>query len=309
MIAAAAGFDWKPTLLSPPSLEAREHLISMKDGLNSAAMASAEEYLFALERDCGPTAVLLTGGGGDLALPPRHPYRAIASCRELADLLLSRSTIFDPEIVAQLVGTTVGLLRDRLTATLAAYPEDDVAGRYLHFCLMGFEFKNYFEGEDRNRCYLWTVAPFYGQPFFAKAMAAPFAWKRRRRLQVEFLRRLGKDIARIPSANTGLVPGSVLDQARQWLREASLSSRAMEFLWYAQRRQRSPHTFAIPAPANQRMIATVTKSAVIGAVFDRNKLLELLSTPISEQRYWLLYTLVRYLSSLDAASPTVFGLC
>ena len=304
MIAAATGFDWKAIPLATPSLEAHERLVAMKGGLNSAAMAYAEEYLSAIKEGCGPTAVLLSGGGGDLALPPRHPYRVLSSNHDLAGLLLSRSAIFHTETVAQLMGTTTDVLRDRLTETLAGYPEEDLPGRYLHFCFMGFEFKNYFEGDDRNRCHLWSAAPFYGQPFFTRAMAAPFGWKRRRRLQVAFLRQLGVEIARIPSANTGLVPGSVLDQARQWMREASLSSPAMEIIWRAQRRRRTPHAFVAPALVNQMMIDTATKSAAVGAVFDRTLMQEILRAPLSEQQYWLLYTLVRYVSSLDTPSQT-----
>jgi asparagine synthase (glutamine-hydrolysing) len=293
-IAALCGLPWRVVPLSPPSLTAYDRLIRLKDGLNSAAMAYADEYLSALVRDSGPEAVLFSGGGGDLALVPRHPERSLRSTRELADLLLSRNLTFHPDLLADAMGVNRDELRDELTAILETYPETDMAGKYLHFCFMGYEFKSYFEGEDRNRAYLWTEAPFYARPFFERAMRSPFAWKRRRLLNREFLRQLSLEVARVRNANTGLIPGSLRDRTRQWLREVVLSHASWERA-VRNRRRRTRRGGTLPLPVQDQLLATTKSSPLVGEVFHRDRLLAWAQNPHHPPQAWPLYTVVRYL--------------
>jgi asparagine synthase (glutamine-hydrolysing) len=63
-----------------------------------------------------------------------------------------------------------------------------------------------FEGEDRNRFYFWSVAPFYALPFFRYAMSCPSRDKRDLRLYSAFLRELAPRLLDIPNATMGRDP-------------------------------------------------------------------------------------------------------
>jgi asparagine synthase (glutamine-hydrolysing) len=62
-------------------------------------------------------------------------------------------------------------------------------------------FKWLFEGEDRNRFYFWTVAPFYSAVFFQYAMKCPQKQKADFELYREFFRILSPSLASIENAN------------------------------------------------------------------------------------------------------------
>ncbi|MEW5701491.1 MAG: asparagine synthase-related protein [Candidatus Zixiibacteriota bacterium] len=297
-IAGLSRLDWRSVPVSAPSPESYDRLVHLKDGLNSAAMAYADQYLTVLVGEAGPNAVLFSGGGGDLALVPRHPERRLRSTDELADLLLFRNLVFHPRLLIDAMGIGRRELQTELAGWLDSYPESDMADKYLHFCFAGYEYKSYFEGEDRNRSYLWTAAPFYSPRFFERAMRVPFEWKRRRRLAGEFLRQFNPEVGRVRNANTGLVPGSVRDSARQWGRQFALSRGSWE---KAARKWRRRHTAGWPFPPVPRtqLVERITASPSVGEVFRRDRLLDWVENPAHAAQVWPLYTIVRYLRSLD----------
>ena len=65
-----------------------------------------------------------------------------------------------------------------------------------------------FEGEDCNRHYYWTVAPFYDRAFLWAALACPDDQKSGHRLYRRFLSHLHPTVNRIPDANLGIAMDS-----------------------------------------------------------------------------------------------------
>ncbi|HUU46799.1 MAG TPA: asparagine synthase-related protein [Acidobacteriota bacterium] len=297
-VAQVCGLPWEARHVSTPSPEAVDRLIHLKDGLNSGEMAHAEEYLNAIIADGGEGATLFTGEGGDVVVVGRHPLRHISTCRELGDLLLERLAVFPPPVVAGLTGLTEEELRSHLATIIERYPESRIPGKQLHFSMMTFQFKEYFEGEDRNRAWLWPVAPFYGRPFFDLAMTAPVAWKRRRRLQSAFLRSLNRGIAAVPNANSGLVPGSLTDRLRQAAREFILGHPALERLRRRHRRPAGALDYP-PQPLGTRLALMAESSPLAGEVFDRARLTALCRGGLTPAQMWLVYTILRYLDILS----------
>jgi asparagine synthase (glutamine-hydrolysing) len=92
---------------------------------------------------------------------------------------------------------------DDLEAHVSGYPEKDLAQKYVHFLLYERAFKWLFEGEDRNRCFFWAVAPFYGTAIFDYAMGCRDEQKKHYRLYRSVLMTLSPSIAAINNANWG----------------------------------------------------------------------------------------------------------
>jgi len=82
-----------------------------------------------------------------------------------------------------------------------AYPEKEWENRYMHFLHFDRCFKWQFEGEDKNRCYFWSLTPFYSIPFFNYVMNCPETTKKRFKLYREFLLRLSPEAMAIDNAN------------------------------------------------------------------------------------------------------------
>jgi asparagine synthase (glutamine-hydrolysing) len=298
-IAEVCGLPWKLLPVSAPTAEAVDRLVYLKDGLNNAGTAYAEEYLNSILANNGESGVFFTGEGGDIAVVERHPGRAIRSTRELANLILERLAVFDPAIVASVTGIVEGDLRERLAGILEACPEQGISEKHLHFSMMTTQFGEYFEGEDRNRAWLWPCAPFYARPFFDMAMTAPTRWKRRRCLQTEFLKALNCRVAVIPNANTGRVPGSLTDRLRQFGRETVLAHPVLEKAVQRVRKQRPDHLPNLPETLGSRLVSLAEQSPLIDGGFSREHLGQAAREATFSQS-WLLYTVLRYFDMLNS---------
>src|SRR5262249_41166088 len=115
----------------------------------------------------------------------------------------------------------VNELRDRLTA----YPEEQWADRYVHFEIFERAFKWLFEGEDRNRGFFWSTAPFYATPFFLAAMRCGDRHKAHRALYRDFLLEISPAAAEVEYAGIGAPIDS--DAFRVASKAAALLAEAM----------------------------------------------------------------------------------
>jgi hypothetical protein len=85
-----------------------------------------------------------------------------------------------------------------------------------------------FEGEDRNRCFLWSVQPYSAPAVLDPAMAAPGSRKALQRLQAQVLRLIGPEVHDLINASTGRPLDSPGQRSRLWLEK-----RAKAFLYRA----------------------------------------------------------------------------
>jgi asparagine synthase (glutamine-hydrolysing) len=163
-------------------------------------------YLMSLMKERGSDAHLITGNGGALLrdLRPPHPLsdRPLSTMENLTHVLshdVSRAWL-PPGVASDLVDVPLDALLASLRSRLTTYPESSLKGKFLHFAFERL-FKFSFEGEDRNRAYLWSSAPYHGLHFTQYALHCPFAQKEKYRLYRTFLRALSPETLRIGYGN------------------------------------------------------------------------------------------------------------
>ncbi len=165
-----------------------------------------------------PGATLLTGDGGDVILPYFGEARKPASKDALVRLLLRRHAIATPASAAAVAGISTDELAQSIYELLATYPEPGLNDQSAHFAFFERIGKAYFEGEDRNRFFLWCTTPFYDPALVKAAMEIPQSLKRNYRLYYQWLRLLCPEWAALPDAGGGR-PGGWYFHGRKWVRE------------------------------------------------------------------------------------------
>ncbi len=163
------GFD-AHTLSLPPTTGRHVHqLLRAKGGLNSFDVGFMVSFLESIQEQYSPSAHLFTGDVGvalrDLRPVPDIHHEAIMSH------VLQRCW-FSPAFTARLTGISEESLLQSVRERLAAYPESNPTDQFKHF-LYEWVYKFSFEGEDRNRYYCWSSAPFLSEPLVDYALQCP----------------------------------------------------------------------------------------------------------------------------------------
>jgi asparagine synthase (glutamine-hydrolysing) len=236
----AASFDvpWYGLELSEPSPADEERLVWLKDGLNHVGMAFILSFLDSITERWSDRSVLLTGDGGDKALPDLRPSRQLRSTDDLMQGLLDDAEISPAETVEAAVGLPPGSLVAELRRLLDAYPEATLDGKAVRFQLAERGRKWLFEGEDRGRGSVWQTSPFYALPVFESAIALPPQLKVDYQLYVAFQRHLDKRLLSIPHADFGISIDSGRYRARARLRRIALRDLGIVVRPMLQRRRR-----------------------------------------------------------------------
>ena len=214
-LAAQYRVPWQAFTVAPTTED--DWLIHAKAGFNYAGMAFIKPYLEQVAA-AYPQHIMLTGDGGDKMLPYLGEPTAPTSLDDLVEKLLVRHAI----VPAALAAKAAGLHRDELAHSVyecvAAYPEHSMNDRSIHFVLSERARRAYFEGEDRNRLFMWSTTPFYHPDFVQMAMQVPDEYKKRYRFYHAFMQELDASLQTIPDAN-GHRLGSVGFTAQKWMQE------------------------------------------------------------------------------------------
>jgi len=214
-LAAQYRVPWQAFTVAPTTED--DWLIHAKAGFNYAGMAFIKPYLEQVAA-AYPQHIMLTGDGGDKMLPYLGEPTAPTSLDDLVEKLLVRHTI----VPAALAAKAAGLHRDELAQSVyecvAAYSEHSMNDRSIHFVLSERARRAYFEGEDRNRLFMWSTTPFYHPAFVQMAMQVPDEYKKRYRFYHAFMQELDASLQTIPDAN-GYRLGSVGFAAQKWMQE------------------------------------------------------------------------------------------
>ncbi|HUR27636.1 MAG TPA: asparagine synthase-related protein [Planctomycetota bacterium] len=214
LVARSLSARWECIEVSSSGADAEERLVWLKDGLNHTAMTFILSFLDELVRRFGERAVLLTGDGGDKIFPDLRPVRRLLSFDALVDLVVDEHALVPAAQVEELLGLPQGSLVEELRARLAAYPEPSLAEKAVHWKLAERSRKWLFEGEDRNRCFLWQASPCLSLSVFEAALRVPDEHKTDFRFYAEVQRHLDPALLALPHADTGLS----IDSARFRLR-------------------------------------------------------------------------------------------
>jgi asparagine synthase (glutamine-hydrolysing) len=199
-LATVFGAPWELFRLPPPGAADHLRLLRHKGGLNPLSMAYLLPYLAQLARRFGSHIVFFTGDGGDKVLPDLRPAAPAADADEAAAALLRSHALLPLDQVGALTGVRCADIVAELCDRLNAYPEAGWADRHVHFEICERAFKWLFEGEDRNRGFFWSTAPFYAAPFFLAAMQGDRGHKAHRALYRHFLLELSPAAAAVEYA-------------------------------------------------------------------------------------------------------------
>lgn len=158
----------------------------------------------------------VTGDGGDKALPDLRPSKSVGDIDELTEHLLAYDPRLPVDRASDLTGVDAERIRESVRERLRTYPEADLEGRCVHFLVYERGRNWLFEAEDTNRCFFWSVTPFYALPFFEYAMNCPGEQKRWYRLYRSFLSHYSERATGPANANFKVSPDSGLHTLAAW---------------------------------------------------------------------------------------------
>jgi asparagine synthase (glutamine-hydrolysing) len=210
LLARSYKWEWQPYALDPPLGRHYLRLLRIKNGLNCLGMSFILPFFEQIREKYPRNVTYFTGDGGDKVLPDLRPTKHFDRLEELADFILHMHRISSLKTVALLTQLDDSEIKQGLLASLTSYPERDLAQKYVHFMLYERAMKWAFEGEDRNRFYFWSAAPFYAIRFFSYAMNCPSDQKHLYLLYRHFLRSLSGPAAEVLEARGWFPPASGL---------------------------------------------------------------------------------------------------
>ena len=198
-LANVLAVKWQLFSLSHPDEYTLTTLLNLKQGLNFLGMSFIIPFLQQLQDDWGSEAIYWTGDGGDKTLVDLSPKARITNEYQLMTYLLRKNGVCSLTQAAGIAGISEQDLIGSLYERLQDYPERSRENRYTHFLMFERAFKWLFEGEDRNRNWFWSNAPFYGLDFFKYAMSCQDSDKFF--LYKGLLQKLSPAIANVNNAN------------------------------------------------------------------------------------------------------------
>lgn len=214
-VADVLDLDWRSYSLE--STEARrETLLETKQGLNYLGMAYVLEFFERLRAEFDAP-VHVTGDGGDKVLVDLTPSTRPVSFADLLEYTVSANSRLSLADAADLVDVDEVRLRESVADRLRSYPESDLSRKYVHFLVRERGVNYLVHGEDRNRYYAWSVAPFYSLPVFEYAMECPVDQKQFRRLHVAILERFEPALLDVTYPNFGAPVTSTRYRVKQFV--------------------------------------------------------------------------------------------
>ena len=183
--------------------EHERFLLRATQGMNTLGMSIGVDFVDQVSAQEPGRTMLLTGDGGDKALPDLRPRGHLKTPEDLLESILANNHVFPVEEVSRMLPIDRERILDSVRERLDEYPETTLDAKYVHFLVRerGINWLNH--GEDRTRYFLWSSSPFYALPFFSAAMACPPVHKRRTTLYRAFLARLSPEAVSIDYVDFG----------------------------------------------------------------------------------------------------------
>jgi hypothetical protein len=145
---------------------------------------------------------MLTGDGGDKTLAYLFPGRNLLYNNPVKNIL-QKNEIGSSAACKILFGFDTENMENEMIGKLRSYGYSDARWNYKHF-LIYERTKNWlFEGEDRNRSYIWSTSPFYHPDFFKTVHSIDEKEKKDFKLYQAFLNKIAPELNDIINANWG----------------------------------------------------------------------------------------------------------
>lgn len=173
-------------------------LKKIKHGLNGAEMAFIMPFLRTYQIN---NLTMLTGDGGDKTLDDLRPPIPLTGIGHLIKVLWQKHGSVDIALVSEILGIDKTAIVNSIKESLLAYGDLSLEARYLNFMLQERAMNWLFEGEDRNRHFIWTTTPYYNPDFFDSAMRLPMHLKKHGGLFSQLFELLPGSLAELPNPN------------------------------------------------------------------------------------------------------------
>ncbi len=230
-VAGVLGSDWRAYPLDCHDARDIDDIVALKLGLNPASVGFGLEYVRRVHADFPSPIAFWTGEGADKLLCEHRAIPGRPPMDELVEFIVAKNGIWAPSQVAAITGVPRDDLLHSIRLALAAHLDIEPEDAYVHFLLSERVVRFHDEGEDRHRCSVWPIAPFFGREFMSIARAAPARWKRGRKLYRAFLMALAPDVAAQPLIGGHPAPSSRTYAIEYALRDAVRNSRTASSLY------------------------------------------------------------------------------
>lgn len=181
--------EWKP--------ESFDELTTAKGGMNYMGMGFLLRFLIQLGHSYD---LMLTGDGGDKTLAFLFPGKKIKPAK-LPKFILKNHSVSSRSTLDSFLLTDVKEQDQIILDTLNSLSGKDSNFKYKNFLFFERARHWLFEGEDRNRSYLWSSTPFYQPEFFRMVHSLPEKEKKNFKLYRQFTDKVDLKLNAIENAN------------------------------------------------------------------------------------------------------------
>lgn len=183
--------EWSPDYFN--------ELIDAKCGMNYLGMAFIIPFL---KRMAHTYDVMLTGDGGDKTLAYLFPDKQYFR-EDIATQILRSHEVTSAKVCRDLFNFDTTGNEEAMREHLNGYGYTNRYLNYKHFLIFERTKNWLFEGEDRNRQYIWSTSPFYHSEFFKLVHSVDEHQKINFKLYRSFTQLINSELNEITNANWG----------------------------------------------------------------------------------------------------------
>lgn len=279
--------------ISNPEGKEVNDLLKYKNGLNTLGSSFLNIFYGKLKKKYGSGSGYFTGDGGDKVFPDHRPSLAVPDTESLLKYTISNKYFFGLKQISEIISLDKEMFFDHLMEHFNSYPEKDPENKFVRFIIAERGIKWLFEAEDRNRHFLWTVAPMYSIQFFNYLMSLPDDLKSKHLLYHNFLSELIPDNNEFKNAFWGvsLDPDNYKYKvhlfAKNWLypRLPAGVKRVIRM-----RLNKTDKINLMDSGVISSILEVVLNKSLVGDIFNKEKIVNIAS--ISKAELYIIFTLI-----------------
>ncbi len=268
-------------------LDSIKKLIEIKCGLNYAEMGFLIDFFRKAKEIYGEKSIYFTGDGGDKILPYILPTKKFKNYEELFKWIIIKNKIFGIEEIKKFSNLNMKKIKEKILEKIYLYPEKNLNYKYIHFLFYERCFNWLFEGEDRNRYFMFSTTPFYSLEFFKNGISIPDEYKKYYKIYRDFFKILDGEIAKIEKSFFGFD----IFSKKIFLREF-LKYNLSKFLFIAELVEKNKEKiYTPPYPLKEAFVELIKKNKILKEIFNIKNLEKI---PLSKNKFFNLLTLILF---------------
>ena len=283
-IAKVSKMDLKIFDIKEFSLDSIRKLTEIKCGLNYAEMGFLIDFFEELKEIYGEKSIYFTGDGGDKVLPYILPENKFKNYEELFKWIIVKNKIFGIEEIEKISNLNIKKIKENILEKISLYPEKNLNYKYIHFLFYERCFNWLFEGEDRNRYFIFSTTPFYSLDFFKNGISIPDEYKKYYKIYRDFFKILDGEIAKIEKSFFGFN----IFSKKMFLREF-LKYNLSKFLFITEFIEKNKEKiYNPPHPLKEKFVELIKKNKILKEIFNIKNLENI---PLTKNKFFNLLTL------------------